>query len=224
MKKFAIISSGGGGFAKAVYFNKKLLANGKFSLLLSDRDCGAYQFFKNTEVETKLVDLSNFKNRDDYEKQVALILDKAGIDFILLNYDRLIGDTLLNKFQNKIFNLHLSLLPLFKGFKAVEKAYESMMLFYGSSFHLVDNTVDGGALLGQVVVPRRITDNFDSFQNILFKNTAIFFIDMIYKILNCQIVEEKNIKIFSEATYGVSMFNPSLSINKGSIDLQYFKK
>mgnify|MGYP000863665734 CR=1 FL=1 len=214
---YAIFVSGNGGFSKVLYKNRHLIPNGVLSLIIADRDCLAYKYFKsNTTIPTYLHEYNNYNNKMMFEETIYERLQKHKIDYIFLNYNKLIGPTLLNKYTNNIFNLHLSLLPLFKGFGSLEKAFHSDMLFYGASMHIVDQSIDGGPIIGQVCLPRDIVDDEKEFKNKIFKYTAVFFIDMIYKIINIGLTFKEDRVYFENVTYGTGLINPQLimDINK----------
>ena len=58
-------------------------------------------------------------------------------------------------------NIHPSLLPVFKGQGALNKVYELKVRFLGASLHVVDSSVDGGNLIGQIIMPIPFNSNFD---------------------------------------------------------------
>lgn len=208
--------SGNGGFSEALYNNLHLLKNAHLKLVVADRKCGAFDFFyQNTNIPTFLVNSKDYNNKKEFEEIILRKFLMHNIKFIFLNYDRLIGEVLLDAYKGCIFNLHLSLLPFFKGFGAVEKSYQSEMLFYGATIHVVDRSIDGGPILGQVVIPKNILDDDDTFRNKLFRYAAILFIDQVYKIANQELVNKKDGQYcYKEACYGEGNFNPQLSINE----------
>jgi len=217
---YAVFVSGRGGFSKVLYKNRHLIKNGNFSLVLSDRDCPGIEFFKNeTDISSYLVDYNSFISSAQFEEKIFNILYDHKIDYIFLNYDRLIGKYLIDKFPGRIFNLHLSLLPLFRGLNAIKKSYDSNMLFYGSTFHIVDETVDGGPILGQLILNRDFEDSIDQFTDKLFKSTACFFLNMVYNVINNKIVKKDNRVYFDGVksdkcrTYFPSMILPENCIH-----------
>ncbi len=211
---FAVLNSGGGGYAKFIYHNLGLLPNAAFSLMITDRDCGGYRFFKDhTAIPTILLDYPSFASKEAFEQAVLRTLTEHRIDFIFLNYNRLIGPVLLEHFPRRIFNLHLSLLPLFTGFQAVEKAFASDMLFAGSTVHLINSQPDAGPIIGQMVTGKNPQESLDGFRHRHFQNTAVLFADIIYKLANDVLIPLETGYRFENADYGGTPFNPSLSID-----------
>ena len=66
---------------------------------------------------------------------------------------RIVTPVLINAFPEKIINIHPSLLPSFKGVKAVEQALEAGVKITGCTVHLVSPEVDSGTILCQAAVP-----------------------------------------------------------------------
>jgi phosphoribosylglycinamide formyltransferase 1 len=88
------------------------------------------------------------------EAQRASRLDCMGLTF-----NRLIPESVINSFNDRIFNLHLSLLPMFPGFGATRKALESGLPNTGVTVHMVDAGIDTGPIIAQQNVPIHATDN-----------------------------------------------------------------
>jgi phosphoribosylglycinamide formyltransferase 1 len=69
-------------------------------------------------------------------------------------YDRIQTAPLLDAFENRVINLHPSLLPDFGGgMDAIERAIESGTKVTGATVHLVSEALDAGPILIQEVVP-----------------------------------------------------------------------
>ena len=62
---------------------------------------------------------------------------------------RIVGKTLLNAYAGRIVNIHPSLLPAFRGAKAVEQALEYGVKVFGITIHYVDESLDGGRIIAQ---------------------------------------------------------------------------
>lgn len=94
-------------------------------------------------------------------RDAALVASLAehGVDIVLLaGYDRIIGPALLAAYPNRILNIHPSLLPAYGGQGMVGAKVHAAVLANqetesGCTVHLVNEVVDGGAILGQSRVP-----------------------------------------------------------------------
>jgi phosphoribosylglycinamide formyltransferase-1 len=66
---------------------------------------------------------------------------------------RLLSPCFINAFPRRILNIHPSLLPSFPGLDAQRQALEHGVKFSGCTVHFVDETLDGGPIIAQRVVP-----------------------------------------------------------------------
>ena len=66
---------------------------------------------------------------------------------------RLLSPAFIAAFRNRILNIHPSLLPAFPGLDAQQQALEYGVKFSGCTVHFVDDTLDGGPVILQAVVP-----------------------------------------------------------------------
>lgn len=82
-----------------------------------------------------------------------------GFDFMGLTFDRLLPLAVIEAFRGNIFNLHLSLLPMFRGLGATKRALRSDLGYTGVSVHFVDTGVDTGPIIGQTKVVIEATDD-----------------------------------------------------------------
>lgn len=91
------------------------------------------------------------KHRRSYMSNLAKILKKRDIDFILMSgWDILLTKELINEFPNKIINVHPSLLPAFPGENAWIEALKYGVKITGVTIHLVtDEGMDNGPILAQ---------------------------------------------------------------------------
>ena len=78
---------------------------------------------------------------------------------------RLITKYFVDKYRNKIINIHPSLLPAFKGAKSYKDAFEAGVSKSGCTIHYVDEGLDTGDVILQKAVPRLDTDSFESFRS-----------------------------------------------------------
>lgn len=85
------------------------------------------------------------------QKQLEL-LEKYNIDFIVLaRYMQIISKNLINKYTNKIINIHHSFLPAFVGAKPYHSAYKRGVKIIGATSHYVTEELDAGPIIVQDV-------------------------------------------------------------------------
>ncbi len=101
-----------------------------------------------------------------YEAAIDSALRDAGVEVVALaGYMRLLSDTFVAAWRDRIVNIHPSLLPKYKGLDTHARAIAANDTVGGCSVHLVTEELDGGAVLGQAEVPIRLGDDADSLAN-----------------------------------------------------------
>jgi len=106
------------------------------------------------------------KSREEFDKEVAAIFDEKGVELVvLIGYLRFLSPWFVQKYQNKIMNVHPSLLPAFGGgmdLNVHEEVLDSGVKFTGCTIHFVTEEVDAGPIILQGVVPVEQEDTADT--------------------------------------------------------------
>lgn len=103
------------------------------------------------------------REREDYDLEVIAELRGAGVELVCLaGYMRLLSGKFVQAFPQRILNIHPSLLPAFPGLDAQRQAIDYGVKFSGCTVHFVDESLDGGPVLLQAVVPVRDDDTVES--------------------------------------------------------------
>lgn len=86
------------------------------------------------------------------EIQQLQLCEKYAIDFIVLaRYMQIVSSKIINKFPNKIINIHHSFLPAFVGAKPYHSAYKRGVKIIGATSHYVTEALDAGPIIEQDV-------------------------------------------------------------------------
>lgn len=106
------------------------------------------------------------KTREEYDKEIMKILDKLKIGLILLiGYMRYLSKEFVNRYKNKIMNVHPSLLPAFAGGmdrNVHQKVLEHGVKVTGCTIHFVDQGADTGPIILQKAVNIDDDDTVDT--------------------------------------------------------------
>ena len=215
MTNIAFLTSGTAEFAATIHQNLPLIEGLNIAVVLSDKPCGGVEYFQqHTNIPTVMLDYEKH-NRDENDAAIVEALKQHGAEYVLLNFNRLVGSVLLDAYPQRVFNHHPGLLPAFKKFGAQRRAYEHSTLFYGSTIHDVDLTVDEGPILMQFASGKQPNEAFENFAKRHFAYTALLCLDFLYKLHTDTLIESPhgNQRLFQNAVYGQVPFNPQLSIN-----------
>lgn len=151
--RFGYLVSGQGRLLQTVINARELSLPFDIGLVIASSNNGAVEKAQRAGIPFVVIEPKTFASRALFDEAVAGELSRHGIDGIMMAFDYLIGPALLKRWHDRILNVHFSLLPLFPGFHPIPKAAASGMRFAGVSLHLADETMDGGAIVQQAVVP-----------------------------------------------------------------------
>ena len=136
------------------------LQNGKITFVLASNS-GAYALKRAEKagIESAVVSRKEYDSKEAYDKAVLKVLENKNIDLIVLaGFLSILGSELVEKYKNRIINIHPSLIPLFcgdgfYGLKVHEAVLASGMKVTGATAHFVNEITDGGAIILQKAVP-----------------------------------------------------------------------
>lgn len=104
------------------------------------------------------------ENKAEVEKAEMDLLAENNIDFIVLaRYMQIISEDMINKYPNKIINIHHSFLPAFVGAKPYHQAFERGVKIIGATSHYVTTELDAGPIIEQDVARVTHKDSVKSF-------------------------------------------------------------
>ena len=154
-KRIAILISGGG--SNMVELVKSMVSDrsGTAALVLSnDPNAVGLERAENLGVSTACLDHRPFgKDRASYDRALHKVLLDYNIDFICLaGFMRVLTSKFVYLWEDKILNIHPSLLPKYKGLKTHQCALDAGDDEAGCSVHIVTPELDSGPLLGQARV------------------------------------------------------------------------
>lgn len=105
------------------------------------------------EVPAAVFELDGFADREQRDRTMANWLQERGVRLVVCaGYMHLLTPDFLERFPERIVNVHPSLLPDFPGAHAIEDALDAGVEITGVTVHLVDEGLDTGAIVRQVPV------------------------------------------------------------------------
>jgi phosphoribosylglycinamide formyltransferase-1 len=108
----------------------------------------------NHGVDAVLLNHRDYKKRADLDREIVKTFHKYDVDLVIMaGWMRLVTQELIDAFPDKIINIHPSLLPSFKGVRAVEQALAAGVKITGCTVHLLRLEMDSGPIIMQAAVP-----------------------------------------------------------------------
>ena len=156
----AVLISGNGSNLQAIIdkFQKDELVN--VSCVISNKkDAYGLVRAEKAKIDHYFIDNKNFSSREEFEQTIINVLDKYEPNLVVLaGFMRILSELFVNKYKNKLINIHPSLLPKYKGLDTHRKVLENQDDYHGVTVHFVDNTLDGGPILAQTRTPVETQD------------------------------------------------------------------
>jgi phosphoribosylglycinamide formyltransferase-1 len=126
----------------------------EIALVVSDHASAAGLARANERGLTTMAIEREGSSREAHDLAIVAALKDHGVEIICLaGYMRLLSSYFIESYRNRILNIHPSLLPAFPGLDAHRQVLEHGVKWTGCTVHLVDETLDGGPIIGQKVVP-----------------------------------------------------------------------
>ena len=173
MKKAAVLVSGGGTNLQAIIDAKAsgIIKNAEISLVVSNNPSAyALTRAKNAGIKARCISPSEFDSRELFNEALIQALIKEEIDLVVLaGFLVIIPSEMVEKFRNRIINVHPSLIPSFcgtgcYGLKVHEKALSRGVKITGATVHFVDAGIDTGRIILQKAVNIHPGDDAKSLQ------------------------------------------------------------
>ncbi len=154
--KLGIMASGSGSNFEAV---AQAIEDGQLNaeiqvLIYNNPDAYAAVRADTRNVKAVLINHREYKHREELDKQIVETLLAHGVEWVIMaGWMRLVTQVLIDAFPKKMINIHPSLLPSFKGVRAIEQAIKAQVKITGCTVHLVSLEMDSGEIIMQAAVP-----------------------------------------------------------------------
>lgn len=155
-KRVAILISGRGSNMQALVEAARDPAYpAEIALVVSNRpEAAGLAWAKARGIPTVALDHKRFESRPHFEGQLQSLLDLSKIDLVALaGFMRLMTQPFVDRWRDRMINIHPSLLPAFKGLHTHEQALAAGVKIAGCTVHFVRPEMDEGPIIGQAAVP-----------------------------------------------------------------------
>lgn len=157
LKRIAVLASGKGSNLQAIIdaVENGAIQNAVVALVVSDRrNAYALERARQKDILTACFNPRLFISREDYDRELVAYLEEQQIDLVVLaGFMRLLTPYFVLAFQNRILNIHPSLLPAFPGMNGVADALAWGVKVTGCTVHFVDAGLDTGPIILQEALP-----------------------------------------------------------------------
>lgn len=154
--KLGIMASGSGSNFETI---AQAIADGKMNakiqvVIYNNPDAKVVQRAERFKIPAVLLNHRHFKNREELDTKIVETFQSYDVEWVVMaGWMRIITQTLLDAFPNRVINIHPSLLPSFPGIHGVEQALKAGVKVTGCTVHLACLEVDSGPIIMQAAVP-----------------------------------------------------------------------
>ncbi|MDR1559304.1 MAG: phosphoribosylglycinamide formyltransferase [Clostridiales bacterium] len=172
MLKIGVLASGGGTNLQALIdaIESKSLAAEIAAVISGNPAAYALERAKRHDIMSYYVKKGSYTAQDDYDKALADIFNRHGVDLVVLaGFLPILGPAFIREFERRVINIHPSLIPAFcgkgyYGIKVHEAALASGVKVTGATVHFVDEGTDSGPIILQKAVEVKDGDTPESLQ------------------------------------------------------------
>jgi phosphoribosylglycinamide formyltransferase 1 len=136
----------------------------EIALVLSNRaDAAGLAHAARAGIATRIIPHPDFASRGAFDDAIDTALHAAQIDLVCLaGFMRLLGAAFVNRWRDRLINIHPSLLPAFRGLDTHARALAAGVRITGCTVHFVRAEMDDGPIIVQAAVPILPGDTADS--------------------------------------------------------------
>ncbi len=197
MKKIAVFASGGGtDFQSVIDANEREQFCEIAYLVASKPQIGAINRAEKNGIATLVYDKASGESKEDFYARVADRLKNAGVEYIVLaGWLLVVPASFIQAFEDRIINIHPSLIPAFcgmgyYGLKVHAAAIEYGVKRSGATVHFVSADVDGGAIIMQRSVEVKDNDTPERLQARILKKEHVMLPTCVKWLCQGKIVKE----------------------------------
>lgn len=157
----AVLVSGGGTNLQAIIDSVKdgTIKSAEIKLVISNNsNAYALERAKNNGIKSAVIIKKECKNSEEFEQKIIDVLEENKTDLIVLaGFMSILSEKFTSHFENRIINIHPSLIPSFcgagfYGLKVHEAALAKGVKVTGATVHFVNEIPDGGEIIMQKAV------------------------------------------------------------------------
>ena len=163
--KIGVLASGKGtNFQELINLSEKGELDIDIKVLITNKDdAGCIKRAESKKIPHKIIRGKDFLQKEAFELQIVNTLIHYDVELVVMaGWMKIVTPFFINKFKNKIINIHPSLLPAYKGGSAIKDSILNGSKITGCSVHFVEEEVDSGSLIMQAALSIRNDDDIES--------------------------------------------------------------
>lgn len=197
--RIAVLVSGGGTNLQALIDAEKsgALHSGSISLVVSNKaDAYALERARMADIPAVTLLRADCGGQEGFEAELTALLEREKIDLVILaGFMSILGESFTRRFENRILNVHPSLIPSFcgKGFYGLhvhEAALAYGVKVTGATVHFVNEIPDGGRIILQKAVDILPGDTPESLQKRVMEQAEWKILPAAAEVVSAEIISD----------------------------------
>ncbi|GGX43982.1 phosphoribosylglycinamide formyltransferase [Undibacterium squillarum] len=178
MKNIVILISGRGSNMQAIVKAcQQEQWPARIAAVISNKaDAGGLAFAEQHQIPAIVVPSKGAASREAYDAELQRQIDAFSPDLVVLaGFMRILTPAFTAHYENRMLNIHPSLLPSFVGLHTHQQALDAGVKVHGATVHFVTAELDHGPIVAQAVVPVLDGDDEDTLaQRVLVQEHLIY--------------------------------------------------
>ena len=181
-------------------------------VISSKRDAFGLERAQRAGIKTALLEDIDYETREDYDRALQMLIDEEKPALVVLaGFMRILSDDFVNHYQDKLINIHPSLLPKFRGLNTHQRAIEACEKEHGATVHFVTPELDSGPLILQAKVPVNSSDTAEELKKRVLEKEHIIYPLVIRWIAESRLsVENHQLSFDSQPLNQPLQYSPEL--------------
>ena len=163
--KIGVLASGNGtNFQELINLSANNELDIDIKVLITNKDdAGCIKRAESVKIPHKIIRGRDFSQKELFELEIINTLIDYDVELVVMaGWMKIVSPFFINKFKNKIINIHPSLLPSYKGGSAIKDSILNGSKITGCSVHFVEEKVDSGKLIIQAALSILKEDNVET--------------------------------------------------------------
>lgn len=182
-------------------------------VVISNRpDAAGLAYAKEQGIPALGLDHKRYESREHFEGQLQSVLTMSKVDLVCCaGFMRLMTSGFVDKWRDRMLNIHPSLLPSFKGLHTHERALAAGVRVAGCTVHLVRSEMDEGPIIAQAAVAVMPDDTPDTLAGRILEAEHRIYPAALRLIASGQaVVEGEKVRLIQQVNQTSALFSPPL--------------
>lgn len=210
MKSIVVLISGRGSNLEAIL--KARLPLKVAAVISNNPQAKGLAIAKAHGIEALALDHKQFASREAFDAELASRVAAFKPDLIALaGFMLILGGAFVERFANRIINIHPSLLPAFPGLDTHARALQAGVKIHGCTVHFVTSKLDHGPIIIQAAVPVLAADNEDTLgARVLEQEHRIYPQAIRWFAEDRLVIEKQSVRVIGADTKHPALFSPGV--------------